>query len=357
MPLLGTAGAASAKGFGLFRQASGGAGYAYVGMYQPLLQNALGGANPLSMSYLPVQPGSGSINRQGVVADGQFIVYGESKYSTNNGASWVDWQSLTVGQYTGTGLNSVIAYNSVQKCAATWGYVFDPKTSYYYITVYMLLSTGVKNSSSFSVIGQGRSILYAPALSYFYLMNIGTSLTNGRGVNWTGTNFSVTVGQPGNYRAGVSSDGYPIQAFLTGGTTYQLRKYLSADFSSYSSYGNISDSYASNVYQSPWVWCPINGRYYVAAGSATSGVVTIRRSSGSSDPHLLTYSGNFTIPGAGSLYTINILETSTGVLCVFGQYNETGVGAMPFTYYSSDAGVTWTRNSSSPAATISKNFT
>lgn len=369
MPLLGTRGAASAKAFG-FTGLTATTGYGYIALQQPLQQTVLGGPSPTSLTTLSTQPSGGSIVQRGIIADGAFIAMAGVLYSTNNGVTWSTWASLGGQTPAGNtvGLNGSIAYNSTGKRAFTFGVGYDFKSSSFIATGYSVTSTGSKaSSSSFNMGGSAnsKSVLYSPALDYFYVMNYGGSASTCFYIpGSTGTGGSTTsIGGNGTYNAGVSSDGYPIQAVYAGfGTTYYLRKFVSADLSSYSSYGTISDSYGTYPYnaQSPWLWCPVNGRYYVAGGSGTSGEVAVRRSTNSSDPQSLTYVGGFNIPSGVYVQSLNLLETATGHLFVFGWCGvSTGKGTSNtmFTYRSTDGGATWSSSGLTQLLTMSKNFT
>lgn len=368
MPLLGTIGAASARGFGLFLQTAA-TGYGYIALQQPLRQTVFGGPDPTTLAAIPTQPAGGSVAQRGIIADGAFIALGGILYSVNNGGTWQTWANLGNVTPTGNvvGLNGSIAYNPTGKRAFTFGAASNFKTGQVSGTGVSVTSTGSTTSSTtFSMGGtssNSKSVLYSPALDTFYVMNFGGGASlcfyvpgsTGAGGTLTSTN------SPGNYNAGITIDGYPIQASYDGfGTSYSLRKYLSADLSSFTSFGTISDGYGSLAAQSPWVWCPINGRYYVAAGGSGA-TVYIRRSSGSSDPQSLNFVGSFNVSGAAYVQSVNLLETPTGHLYVFGfagiNAGKAGIVLQPITFRSTDGGANWSSTGLTQVLALSKNFT
>jgi hypothetical protein len=242
---------------------------------------------------------------------------------------------------------------------------YNFKGSYFYASPTSVTSTGSVVGASSTGLGGGstvNNIIYSPALNTFYLMNFGNSISLSWAVDGTtGTGGSSAAGSaPGNFRAGISDDGYPIQAQFAGfGTTFYLRKYLSSDFSISTSYGTISGADVNAQIHSPWFWAPVNNKYVHAAGGSNGN--TLNFSSASlANPQAYTGIGSQLLPFAVGISSANFIEQTNGTLWVFGLYTA-NTGKQNFnalyTYYSTDGGVSWTASGIGPFAALAKNFT
>jgi hypothetical protein len=363
MPLLGTRGAASAKGFG-FTNLTAVAGFKFVGLQSSATNSAIKGSTPLTLTGFSTQPPFSSGARfPGIIADGQFIVVGNAAYSTNNGASWStnvsQGSQLNYQQRTPSNLNGIICYNPTSKRAFSPDFAYNSKTNNYIARVVSINNSGSLAIASTNT-GSGTNVtnvLYASALNAVYLTALGSSANNHLVVNSSsGTSIQVTsTGQSSSYRYGVSNDNYVLGAAYAGfGTTFYLRKYTSQDLSSYTQYGTISP-YISASMTSGYVWCPVNNKYFFVA----SGGSTTIYSADLSTPQNLTRVGDFTISGFVYAATVGILEDATGVLYVFGEYyfSQPKGGSAPssFMFRSLDGGVSWT-NTGIPVFNLTKNF-
>ena len=176
--------------------------------------------------------------------------------------------------------------------------------------------------------------------------------TSGTGVTVTG------IGPPGNYRTGVSANGYPMQAVYAGfGSFFYLREFLASDLSSYNQYG-ISGSQNSYQTKSPFFWAPVNNLYYLAEGSSGGSTIYILIAS-SSSPGGFSNVGTISPAGATGITSLNFIEQSNGTLWVFGRFiSGSGKYAniVPLSYYSTDAGNTWSQGSIEYTA-LAKNYT
>jgi hypothetical protein len=139
--------------------------------------------------------------------------------------------------------------------------------------------------------------------------------------------------------------------------------------STYTSYGTYTDPFMSYPYgnNTGWTWCPVNGRYYIVGGyvTGTGNLVFVRRSPVSTtDPQNMTSTFTITVTVAGAtvnfVNTSYIMEDEFGTLWVSGWLTYTSgktTGQLTYTYYSTDAGSTWTVKSGTQVLAISKNFT
>jgi hypothetical protein len=365
MALIGTFASLSSRGFGFLTQAS--VIYPFMGQQSTATASVYGGTTVLNMTSIPVQPTNVSAKAIGLAVDGTFIAQASNQYSLNGGASWNSW--MTPGQYTPSGMpfgiNGGIAYNPTAKRAMSFNVDYNFKGSYFYASPTSVTSTGSVVGASSTGLGGGstvNNIIYSPALNTFYLMNFGNSISLSWAVDGTtGTGGSSAAGSaPGNFRAGISDDGYPIQAQFAGfGTTFYLRKYLSSDFSISTSYGTISGADVNAQIHSPWFWAPVNNKYVHAAGGSNGN--TLNFSSASlANPQAYTGIGSQLLPFAVGISSANFIEQTNGTLWVFGLYTA-NTGKQNFnalyTYYSTDGGVSWTASGIGPFAALAKNFT
>ena len=315
----------------------------------------------------------------GIVADGSFIASANSRYSTDGGASWSLYAGA--GTYTSTslppGVNGTIAYSTTGKRAATIGVEYDAKGNFFTSYIRSVNSTGSAANATGANLGGGTNtgnIISAPAFNQFFIANQGGSAStwsSADGTTGATVISAISVGSPASTRPGVSDDGYPIVGAYLGGpsTNVQCRKYTSSDMSTYSVYGTLVDLYMSYPYgnNSPWVWCPINGRYYLVGVfvSGSGNQVFVRRSPVSTtDPQNMSSSATFTVSYPGltvdNVNVAHIMEDEFGTLWVSGWFTYTSgktTDTTPYTYYSTDAGSTWTVKSGNQVLAISKNFT
>lgn len=367
MPIIGSLGAASARGFG-FLLKTGSATYKYLGQLFTNTAQVYGGATVNGMTLLPTQPTSKTNKAIGLVVDGSFIVQANSAYSTNNGASWTSYSST--GTYTPTGmppgLNGSIAYNPTAKRAMSFWLEYNPKGSYFYFQAASVTSTGSIASGGNINVGGSPSVLniiYSPGLNAFYVMNWGSGASACQYLDGTsGLNqMVVNTGSAGNYRSGISSDGLVLQARYAGfGTTFYLHKYTSADFSTSTNFGTINGDVSSLQIKSPFFWAPVNGKYFHAETSNVGGSIRILEAA-TATPQIFVYIQTINLPGAYTTTSMNFMEQSDGTLWLFGLYtvNAGKAGYIPtaFTYYSTDAGINWTAKSGSAFLALAKNFT
>ena len=346
MPLLGTRGAASAKGFG-FTNLTAVAGFKFVGLQSSATNSAIKGSTPLTLTGFSTQPPFSSGARfPGIIADGEFIVVGNAAYSTNNGASWStnvsQGSQLNYQQRTPSNLNGIICYNPTSKRAFSPDFAYNSKTNNYIARVVSINNSGSLAIASTNT-GSGTNVtnvLYASALNAVYLTALGSSANNHLVVNSSsGTSIQVTsTGQSSSY-------GF--------GTTFYLRKFTSQDLSSFTQYGTILQ-YFNTPMTSGYVWCPVNNKYFFVSSAATTQIW----SADSSNPQNLSLVGSFTVSGFVYAATVGILEDATGVLYVFGEYffsQKGGSAPSSFMYRSLDGGVTWT-NTGIPVFNLTKNF-
>ena len=352
--------------FGFMRSSI--AGFAFMGMKTNAASNQWGGTSVATLTILPNQPTPQGLKAIGVAVDGSFIAVAGSSFSTNGGASWTSWASA--GNYTPTGMppgiNGGIAYNPTAKRAFCFATEYYPKYNTFYFTTYTVNSTGTPASSAGGTMGSQTyvgNVIYSPALNYFYVMNFSSGYQSYWYVSGTtGVSGTVTsAANGGNHRAGVSSDGYPLQAAYTGsGALYNLRKYTSADLSSYYTLGTISDGYSGLSIQSIFFWAPVNNKYL--KGAANSNGSTILLSSAPvGSPQAYSPISSVYPSSAYGIITIGFLEQTNGTLWLFGQYSinagKAGIVQTPYTYSSTDGGVNWTLKSGDQFLTLSKNFT
>lgn len=348
-----------------FMRSSAVATYKYMG--QNGTDAVRGGATVAGMTSISVQPTAVSPKAIGLVVDGTFIAQASNQYSTNNGASWTSWTSP--GSYTAstmpTGLNGGIAYNPTAKRAMSFFTEYDAKGNTFYSIPKSVTSAGVVTTASGPSLGPSstttKNIIYSSALNYFFIMNYGSSATACWAIDGTsGTGGATASGSSnGNYVAGVSSDGYPIQAAFQGGATFNLRKYTAADFSTYTDYGAISAAAANSTIQSPFFWAPVNNQYYHAGIPSSSGTISIQYATAAS-PHSYTSLATISL-SALSTASANFIEQSDGTLWIFGSYlydaGSSGILSASYTYYSTDAGTTWTSTTGTAVLALAKNFT
>lgn len=378
MPLLGTIAAASARGFGFLLQ-SGVAALKYVATRNRQVSTPIaGGSSVNALANLATQPTSSATQLSGIIADGSFIAVTAGYYSNNSGTSWSSWtgqSNFTLGNLP-PGVNGSIAYSPAYKRAAGIRVDSLPKGGGFVLYIPCISSTGVATLGGGASLGGGTqsgNVLYAPAFETFYVSNCGgsasvwTSVLASNGATYIA---NIGVGSPASTRPGVSDDGYPLVGVYGGGpsTNVACRKYLAADMSSFTGFGNISDPYMSFPYgnNTGWTWCPINGRYYVVGTIVTGSgnQVYVRRSTSSSDPQNLSSTATFTvsIPGftTQAVNVSSIMEDEVGTLWISGWYtyiSGKSSGQDPYTYYSTDGGVSWTIKSGIQCVSISKNFT
>ena len=372
MPLLATRGAASAKGFG-FTAGVSNPKYNYVGINISFAITTYGGSSIATLASLPTQaPGYKASISTGIVTDVSFIVFTGGAYSTNGGKSWTSWSiGGEQGDTAPSGLNGGIAYNPTAKLAVTYYAEKDQKSQTFTFTVAGVSSTGTTSGASMGNVGTTSStggIVYSPTLNYFYVMNYGTGNNSGSVFSMSGTNLATNATLSGfataGYFAGVSNDGYLIQVVSTGGNS-RVRKYTATNLSTYTDYGVISDPYQSYGRKSGIFWATVNSKYYIASSDFTINKNVIRVCTATSAaPQTYTLVGSVTVNTGtgGSVNKIgNIFEDTNGTLYVSGYaaYYYKGkfsnIGA--FTYYSTDAGVTWTEKTGVALQVISKNFT
>lgn len=345
---------------------SGGSTYAYVALGTANTNNVYGGATVSGVTLLPTQPPSVPTNATALVADGSFIALTGGYYSTNSGGSWSQWVT-NVGQYTSSsmppGLNGSAGYNPTAKRFFTFRTDYDPKTNSFLVYGQSVTSTGSATQASSTNVGGTAitgNVTYSPALNTFYVNNCASSSQTSMYYNGTTGTRTGTLGvpAPGNYKASISSDGYPLLPAYAGyGSVFRLRKYTSADLSTYTDFGTISDGYNGYAIRSPWVWLPLNGIYIIAAGQTSSSTVILQYST-SGSPQSLNYLSSVSVSTYGST-SINFMEQSNGTIWMFGRATNYSKGPVNiiFTQFSTNGGVTWSTPGGYPKIAISKNFT
>jgi hypothetical protein len=366
MPLPITRGAASAKAFG-WTGKTGGAGYAYVGMTSNN-RNAVTQATSFGTSgtgtnftSLATQPSSGSLQGIiGVVADGQFITT-TGNFSLNNGATWDQLTGSGTQKYLPPGVNGSIAYSTISRRAFTVAIGFGGKSGNVFCSPVTITRAGsIAGSTTFEIGASAiiSNVTYSPALNYFYVNAFTNSANTYRYIDAAnpGSGTSVALGTPSHYRPGISDDGYPLIPINTSGTNFDLRKYTSADLSTYTSFGTVSDAYFGQNTKSPWLWFPINNKYIIAAVAANN-VNILTATSGS--PQSLSFVGSFNNGQAQSVYCVGVSEDATGkLICTgVGRYSNGKGGFFDsnFCYFSTDGGVGWV-NYGQTVFGASKNF-
>jgi hypothetical protein len=308
------------------------------------------------------QPPSGTLNGIiGIVSDGSFIATTQY-YSLNNSASWTSWRNQSFQQkYFPPGLKGSIAYSTVSKRAFNFIVGIEGKANTYVLLPATISRTGSYVSSPNFGIGSSLIVsncTYSPALNYFYINCFGSSANQYRYIDAAspGSAGTTSLGGTAGYRPGISSDGYPLVPLNVFGITFELRKYTSADLSTYTNLGTISgDGYYGFTAQSPWLYYPINDKYLFAAGSG--GSIAVRATTVAS-PTAVNVIGTFSV-GSSAILSIGISEDATGKLICAGmaQYTEPkgGIIISTFSYISYDGAVTWTNNLSAVLG-ASKNF-
>lgn len=364
MPLLSTRGAASAKAFGWTRSL-GGAGFAFMGQQTNNSSSLRGGASPASMTQLPTQPSSVTTKATGLVVDGNFIAQAGGSYSLNGGASWSGW--MGAGGYTPTGMppgvNGSIAYNPTAKRAYAYASEYNYKGNSFYAIVYTITSTGSTSQPGGPSFGSNTgayNVIYSPANDLFYIANFGSGNQTWWSANGTsgGGGSSVGGSPPGNMRAGISHNGYPLQAAYAGfGATFNLREYTSGDLSSYTQVGTLSGDVTSSA-QSPFFWAPVNNKYIRGTGPSSGSSISIY-SATSGSPASYSQIGTVSL-GAAGIVSINFIEQTNGTIWIFGLISvDIGKGQranQSYTWYSADGGSTWTQGPIGYFA-LAKNFT
>lgn len=368
MPLLGTIGAASARGFGFLLQSGAGA-FKFMGQLFTNTAQVYGGSTVNGMTLLPTQPPSKTNKAIGLVVDGDFIVQGNSAYSTNKGASWTTYSATGTYTPTGmpTGLNGSICYKpNGTKRAMSFYLEYNLKANYFFFQAIGITSTGVVSGATNINIGGGtavRSVIYSQSLNAFYVMNWGSGIQQCQWID--GTAFTsqgvISTGQPGNYIAGISDDGLVLQARYQGfGTSYNLLKYTSADFSTFVNYGTITGDQPNSQIKSPFFWAPVNNKYYLVEAFSSGATLTIRTSTAAS-PQAFSFLAQINISSANIITSANLIEEANGTLWVFGQYSynagKAGNIAAAYTFFSTDGGATWTVKSGNQFLALAKNFT
>lgn len=369
MALIGTFASLSSRGFGFLSQAF--VKYPFMGQQSVSTSSVYGGTTVFNMTSIPVQPTNVSAKATGLVVDGTFIAQASNQYSLNGGASWNSW--MTPSEFTPggmpPGINGGIAYNPTAKRAMSFNVYYDNKGGSFFASPTSVTSTGSIAAASSTGIGASTSvnnIIYSPALNTFYLMNFSTSISQGWAVDGTtGTGGSnVSIGPPGNYKAGISEDGYPMVASYQGfgnPPVFLLRKFTSSDFTASSSYGAISGLGVNSGTHTPFFWAPANNKYVHADGSVNGNALTIYSAS-SASPQNYNSISTITISGAVGITNANFMEQDNGTLWLFGLYTIfTGkvYGSIPYTYYSTDGGVSWTAGGGGGQTfyALAKNFT
>jgi hypothetical protein len=367
MPLPITRGAASAKAFGWTRNA-GAAGFKFMGQQSIVSSNVRGGTTVAAMTQLPTQPTTVTLKAVGLAVDGSFIAQAGNQYSTNGGASWLGWMSPGSTTPTGMpgGINGGIAYNPTAKRALTFTIEYFNKGSYFYARIFGITSTGSSNSYEGPNVGGTPTvynIIYSPTLNNFYLMNYGASLQSNYYANGTtgAAGGTAAGGNPGSMRAGISHNGYPLGTAYAGfGTTFYLREYTAADFSTYNQFGGVEVG-NSNAVHSPFFWAPVNNKYLAASAPSNGGTISIYAAT-SGSPAVYTNIAGFSASGAVGYITSNFIEEANGTIWIFGQYSvDVGKGqrvTTNYTWYTTDGGFQWFPIS--PAThyvALAKNFT
>lgn len=366
MPLVSTRGAASAKAFG-WTVKKGGAGYAYVGMTSNnrngVTQAAsFGTAPPGPFLPLATQPPSSTLQGIiGVVADGQFITT-TGNYSLDNGVTWAQLTGSGTQKYFPPGVNGAIAYSTTSRRAFTVAVGGGGKSGEIFCSPITITRAGsIVGSPAFSIGASAQTIsnvTYSPALNYFYVNAFGNSANTYRYIDAANpaSGTSTTLGTPSHYRPGISDDGYPLIPINVGGSNFDLRKYTSADLSTYTSYGTVSDAYFGQTTKSPWLWFPINNKYIIAAVQSNN-VYILTATSGS--PQSLSYLGDFNNGQASGVFCVSVSEDATGKLICSGiatyADGKGGFSTQNFCFFSSNGGVSWT-NYLQTVLGASKNF-
>ena len=353
------------------------ASYVVMGMQgtmsagQTTTQGIYGGSTVSSMTVLSTQPTSTAVKHVGLAVDGSFVAQTNGYYSLNAGSSWTSWGAGQNFDYSyatatpGTGLSGTIAYNPTAKRAMTWNITYIHSG---YISLISVTSLGVVTATSPTGMAPGAmpaGIIYSSAHNTFYAMQFGGAADSFVSANGTTGAYATGGGTGSNsaYKPGVSHNGYPLTAVFPGyGTSYYLREYTTSDLSTYTQHGFITGS-TGNANRSPFFYAAINGKYYLAQGSGSGATITIY-SATTAAPHTYTSIGSFspTDPG-GSTYGISslqMIEESDGTLWCFGLYVQ-DMGSYfyytrPYTFYSTDTGVTWTVKSGQKFATLAKNY-
>jgi hypothetical protein len=343
---------------------SAGLKYTYVGQASLASTSAYGGSSVPGLALLPTAPPSTASQKLScIVTDGSFIAT-TNAYSLNSGSTWTSWNGsqTDVTNIHPPGLNGSAGYNPIAKRMGTYYVTYDPHTSSNYAFYCTVSSTGSTTAAFGGVLsGTIKNVIYSPALDSFYGMDSGGSATNVTYWNGTTGAFTGTIsyGQSGGYKAGISDTGYVMQASYVGfGTSYYMRFYTSADFSTNTNMGTIVNAYQSDTYKSPFFWAPVSNKYLLASNFNTTSTLRIVTST-SANPHQFTLIASFSL--GASVYSanyINFMEQTNGVLWVYGMATQVKYyGLLPFTFFSTDGGVTWTATSGTAMANISKNFT
>jgi hypothetical protein len=359
MPTMITRGSASAKAFG-FTGKTGVAGYKYVYMSGGNSNTTYGGDTVLTATLLPTQPTNTNLKGiVGVIADGGFIA-NTQWYSTNNGSSWAQWSYPASQESTPYGLNGSIAYGTVSKIAMTAYAGYNGKTGYN-VQPQTVTKTGSVVAATYFFIGGSppfKSVSYSPALNTFYVNNWGASANSFRyfdGTSITGGG-TASPGSNGNYRAGISKDGYPLIAIYVGGVTFVLREFTSSDLTTYNTIGTISWSGSGLSNHSPFYWLPINNVYMIAAGGSGATIYVGTAPNGSA---AFTQIGTVST-GASTVNSVAIFEDATGMLVLSGLATgydpKSGYYNYNYSFKSTDGGVTWTSIVTTTLG-ASKNFT
>lgn len=361
MPLISTRGAASARGFG-FGASTGTAptGFKYASLGGTSTQTMFYGSSMVPSGAPTSYPSSFvmvSGTPPGIVLDGNFIAT-PVFISTNNTASWITWglgvQSPSQAiQWTG-GLNGAIAYNQTAKRVATT-YVYLAGKSGYNQRFTTILSTNTGQTNyDFSMGGTpypAKQVIYSPALDIFVLCGWGSGTAFSSFNGTTGAAINTTSSSWGNWRAGISHDGYPLITQFNGSTAYFLRKYTSSDLNAFTTLGTMPTAVQGIAYHSPLTWCPVNGRYFEVC-SGSGGTIYISRSTGN-DPTTTTF---YTSIGTiySPIYQPQIFEDKdTGYLYLTAltAYTSKGTSYAGYMARSTDGGTTWT-----PTDVISRSF-
>ena len=360
MPFLATLGAGSIGAYRNFKRGGLPPPYNYVAqVFGPnTTGTAYGGSTVNSLVELNPAVPSATARLSGIVADRNFIVVSGIYYSLDNGLSW-NLSGADFGQFTDTsmppGLNGSVAYNPTAR--RFFGHYTISDGGMLHL-VYSINSSGVTTYAGVAGSASNAQVynmIYSPALDRAFLWGFGSSLSNVLSIDGTtGSTGSVrSASSPGNYRAGISHDGYPLGAKYNGfGTSFNLYKYTTESLTSWTDLGGISDSYGSFPYncQSPIHWFPINGRYYSIGAQQVGNVFVLRRSTNSGDPGYFNYAAQVTISGASSITKINLMEDENGVIWIFGSADNGN-----FMYYSNNGGTVITQ--ASPVySSISRNF-
>lgn len=343
MPLISTRGSASSRGFGQF--AAGQTQYNFLIM--PDNQGTIQARNVLGAGGTGPYLKFGNISQNAsspcfLVLDGTSFLASGNYFSLNNGSTWTTyWDPVGIASgNAGTGLNAGGAYKStgtktVASLRTNVNFGYGSYGGFNYAT-----STGAMGSIEFSL-GSGPTtvgLCYSPALNAF------VTLTNYGGVRcYDASNFGLLgssgFGSPGNYRLGVSFDGYPLFYSYAGfGTTYYLRKILTADLTSVSQLGTLNDSTVSQNWQSGILINSFTNQYMKVAGASGGGAKYFGVSSDA-----VTWTNYYIPPSLGENYTTkgDVIAVSTTELYANFTSVITDVGVQPVTYRSTDGGSSW----------------